>query len=73
MLSVNAIDRKFKIGAALLEDPAPTASIEEVSRMLSQQYPMIRHTTLYEEDGVPSADGKSLVYEYQLIPVKTQG
>ncbi|GIU40996.1 hypothetical protein TUM3794_20320 [Shewanella colwelliana] len=73
MISAATIVRKFKIGAAVIADPAPTASLEEVQRILTQQFPMIRHTRLYDEDGVLSDDATEILYEFQLIPVKTKG
>lgn len=73
MLQVNALPRQFKIGVAVINDPAPTASLDEVQRLLSQQYPMLRHTTIYEEDGIVSQEGTAVVYTFQLVPVKVKG
>ena len=73
MLSINTLPRKFKIGVALIADPAPDASLDEVQRILIQQYPMLRHTRIYESDGRLNADASAIEYEFQLIPVKTKG
>ncbi len=73
MITLNALPRKFKIGVTFIADPAPQASLEEVQRILSQQYPMLRHTTIYSEDGRLNDEATEIVYEFQLIPVKTKG
>jgi len=73
MLSLSTLPRKFQIGVATIEDPAPDASLEEVQRILSQQYPMVRHTRIYEEDGQLNTDATEIIYQFELIPVKTKG
>jgi hypothetical protein len=73
MLNMNTLPRFFKIGAATIADPAPQAELEEVQRILSQQFPMIRHTRIYLEDGVLNESCTEILYEFQLIPVKTKG
>ena len=73
MLSMTTLPRKFKVGVAIISDPAPEASLDEVQRILTQQYPMLRHTRLYEEDARLNSDATALEYEFQLIPVKTKG
>ncbi|MBB1388314.1 hypothetical protein ACRN9Z_16535 [Shewanella frigidimarina] len=73
MLNMNTITRKFKIGAAIINDPAPQADIDEVQRILTQQFPMLRHTRLYIEDGVLNESATEIVYDFPLIPVKTKG
>lgn len=73
MLKINTLPRTFKIGAATITDPAPHADLDEVQRILTQQFPMIRHTRLYLEDGQLNEAGTELLYEFQLIPVKTKG
>lgn len=73
MLNINTLPRIFKIGAATIADPAPQADLEEVQRILTQRFPMIRHTRIYIEDGVLDEAGTEVVYEFQLIPVKTKG
>ncbi|SUJ10505.1 PRTRC system protein C [Shewanella morhuae] len=73
MLKMNQLTRQFKIGAALIADPAPLADLDEVQRILTQQYPMVRHTRLYIEDGVVNEAGTEITYEFQLVPVKVKG
>lgn len=73
MLNMTALPRTFKIGAATIADPAPQADLDEVQRILTQQFPMIRHTRLYIEDGQLNDAGTEIMYEFQLIPVKTKG
>lgn len=73
MISIQALPRKFKIGATIVQDPAPEASLDEVQRILTSQYPMLRHTRLYQEDGRLNQEGTEIDYEFQLIPVKTKG
>jgi hypothetical protein len=73
MLTATALARVFKIGATVVADPAPSASLPEVQRMLTQRFPMLRHTRIYQNDGVLSDDGKSIVYDFPLVPVKTLG
>ncbi|WP_076414905.1 PRTRC system protein C [Shewanella sp. UCD-KL12] len=73
MISIQTLPRKFKIGATIVEDPAPEASLDEVQRILTAQYPMLRHTRLYQNDGRLNQEGTEIVYEFQLIPVKTKG
>jgi hypothetical protein len=52
--------------------PVPTSmSLVEGVRTLSQQYPMLRHTTVYEEDG--RVDGNDIIYPVVLAPVKSKG
>lgn len=65
--------RKFKVGALELADPAPNCSLNEVHELLVGQYPMLRHTQIFESDGVISSCGNFMVYEYIVQPVKTQG
>lgn len=73
MLKAQALLRKFKIGAAVVDDPAPNATLSEVQRMLTQRFPMLRHTRIYNEDAVLSPDGQSLIFEFPLVPAKTLG
>ncbi|MGI2227769.1 PRTRC system protein C [Shewanella frigidimarina] len=73
MLNMNAIVRKFKIGAAIISDPAPQSDLDEVQRILTQQYPMLRHTRIYIEDGVLNDTATEIIYEFPLIPVKVKG
>lgn len=71
MATISAVPRKFKIGIALVEDPAPGMPLATCLQMLAMTYPQARWTTLYEEDGVLE-DG-ALVYSLITPPVKTNG
>ncbi|WP_100915910.1 PRTRC system protein C [Pseudoalteromonas spongiae] len=67
------LPRKFKIGAMLLEDPVPTGDLNQVHEILATQYPMIRHTHIFESDAVLSGCGTYLEYSIKLPPAKTNG
>lgn len=73
MLQIQTLPRTFKIGVAIIDDPAPNADLSEVHRILCQQYPMLRHTSIFEEDGRLNTEATEILYEFQLIPVKTKG
>lgn len=70
---IQQLKRKFKIGALELPDPIPFGSLDEVQASLAAQFPMLRHTRIFESDATPSPCGEFLVYEFILPPVKTQG
>ncbi|MCQ1058373.1 PRTRC system protein C [Photobacterium sp. ZSDE20] len=69
------LKRIFQLGALSLDDPDPTMTVAEVKRVHSQQFPQVRFTTLYAEDGVPKdiAGDTVLLFEYVLPPVSTNG
>lgn len=71
MATISAVPRKFKIGVALVADPAPSMSLDTCLQLLSHTYPQARWTKLYEEDAV-FEDG-ALVYSLITPPVKTNG
>lgn len=70
-MSVSQLQRNFKIGSAVLQDPAPGQPLAVVQQILSATYPQIRWTHLFETDGVLVND--TLVYEFLIPPVKTNG
>jgi hypothetical protein len=72
-VSVLALPRKFQIGASILEDVLPTGSLDEVSEILAHQYPVLRHTKIFESDAQLSECSTFLLYKVVLPPVKTQG
>ena len=72
-IQIQQLARKFKIGALELEDPNPFGTLDDVQAALAAQFPMLRHTRIFESDATPSACGGFLVYEFILPPVKTQG
>ena len=71
-MQFTAAVRVFKMGATLIPDPMPTASLNEVVRMLSRQFPAFRHTKLYEEDGRANERGE-IVYDLILPEPKVKG
>ncbi len=73
MLNMNTLTRKFKIGAAIINDPSPQADLDEVQRILTQQFPMLRHTRIYIEDGVLNDTATEITYDFPLVPVKVKG
>jgi PRTRC genetic system protein C len=70
-MSVQTLTRTFKIGCALIEDPAPGLSLDVVQQLLAATYPQVRWTKLYESDGV--LVGKTLQFNVIIPPVKTNG
>lgn len=69
--TVSALRRTFKIGSAIVDDPAPSLSLEQVQQLLSTTYPAVRWTTVYDTDGCLVGD--TLQYEFVLPPVKVNG
>ncbi len=65
------VQRVFKLGATIIEEPCPTSSLDDAVRVLSRNYPQFRSSKLYDEDGVME-NGK-LTYELKLPPAKTNG
>lgn len=70
---ISRLVRKFKVGALELSDPLPASSLDDVHEVLVAQYPTLRHTRLFESDGVVSPCNTFILYEFVLQPVKTQG
>ncbi|CAH1598786.1 hypothetical protein FWP33_08825 [Vibrio parahaemolyticus] len=72
---MEAMKRIFMIGRKVLPDPNPTASVREVQRIHAANFPMVRQTTVFEEDGVPEEYNGELVlmYKYVLPPTKVNG
>lgn len=63
------LSRKFRIGAALLDDPAPDLTPEEAVRLYEATYPHIAHCSV-EEGGV---EGDVLIYNVVKPPAQTKG
>ena len=72
-MQLKQLPRKFKIGATTLDDPMPSCELEQVQSALAQQFPMLRHTHIYEADGVLSECATHIMYNIVLPPVKVQG
>lgn len=73
MTALQSLPRKFKLGATLLPDPNPEMSLEVVHETLSAQFPMMRHTHIFDSDARLSSCGTFLEYKIVLPPVKTKG
>ena len=71
MTSISVLPRVFKIGVALLPDPAPGLPLEQVQQILSATYPQVRWTKLYDSDG--QLINNTMQYEFLIPPVKTNG
>ena len=74
MISVhpaNQLPIKFKLGAALIDDPAPTESLARKQQLLAQQYPQVRFTQIYESDAVIQDGCK--IYPILVPPPKSNG
>lgn len=67
--------RQFKLGALVLDDPNPTADLQECQRLIAKQFPQVRHTHVYSSDGVASeVNGVQVVtYEFIVPPVSVNG
>lgn len=72
-MTIQAMTRKFKLGAMLLEDPMPTGTLNEVVEVLSGQFPMVRFTSIFESDAQLSSCNSYLIYDIKLPPVKVNG
>lgn len=70
-MSVQTLTRTFKIGCAVIEDPAPGLPLEIVQQLLAATYPQVRWTKLYDSDG--ELVGNTLQFKVIVPPVKTNG
>lgn len=57
----------------MIADPASSMTLKEVHELLAQQFPLIRHTQLFDSDARISECCQYLDYEFVLPPVKTNG
>lgn len=71
MATIERLKRVFVAGSTRLADPAPNEPLQTAVRMLAQNYPMFRWSSLFEEDGI--VEGDSLVFSLQLPPPKING
>jgi hypothetical protein len=66
--------RLFNIGTLThVACPCPHGTLEQAIELLSMRFPQIRHTRVYERDGVFDANNDALVFTIPLIPAKTNG
>ncbi|MBB1371253.1 hypothetical protein [Pseudoalteromonas sp. SR45-4] len=67
----NAIEWKFRIGTTDISFPNPAASIAENKRLLSQHFPQLRWTEIYEEDA--KLENGCMILPVIVPPVKVNG
>lgn len=74
-MALQTLPRKFKLGRLFLDDPDPTASLHDVRGLHAKDFPVVRQTTVFDNDGVPDeVDGMPvLLFEYIVPPVKVNG
>ncbi|MCH8552510.1 MAG: hypothetical protein LAT62_11270 [Natronospirillum sp.] len=58
-------------GSRRVEFPQPELGLQENKKLLSQHFPMLRNTTVYEEDA--EVQGEDILYPIYLPPAKTNG
>ncbi|WP_196160811.1 hypothetical protein [Reinekea sp. G2M2-21] len=61
----------FEVNGQRIAWPSGVSVLKDAKRILSQQFPMLRNTTIYEEDA--RLMGDVMVYPVVLPPVKTKG
>lgn len=71
MADIKKLKRVFVVGSTRLDDPAEGAPLTSSVRLLAQNYPMFRWSTIYEDDGVVVGD--TIEYRLQLPPPKVNG
>lgn len=72
MATVHTTQRIWVIGATRLPCPFNMLPFKQAFEMLTKQKPQLRHTAMYESDGVPQENGE-IVFTVPLIPPKTNG
>ncbi len=74
-MALQQLIRKFKLGALVLDDPSPESNVQEVQRILARQYPQVRHTTIWEQDGeVTELNGvMTVLHTFVLPPLSING
>ena len=66
--------RVFNIGSVKnIADPAPQSPLKVAVEFLTASFPQLRHTRLYDSDGVLSVDGLELVFDVPLPTAKVNG
>lgn len=66
--------RLFNIGSVMnIADPAPQSPLKVAVEYLTASFPQLRHTRIYDSDGVLSDDGKSLIFTVPLPTAKVNG
>lgn len=68
-MKVVDVRRQFKMGATLLDDPAPGESPKRALEVLAQVYPHLSNADVREQ----GMKGDALVYEIVQETVKTKG
>lgn len=66
--------RLFNIGKVKnIADPAPGQPLRTAVEFLTSSFPQLRHTRIYDSDGVLSEDGKTIVFDVPLPTAKVNG
>lgn len=68
-----ALPRKFIVKGVVLDDPNPSADLDEVLALLANDHPPLRHTKIFDSDARISSDNSYIQYEVIFPPVKTDG
>lgn len=69
MTTTTTLTRKFKLGATVLDDPAPTLPPEDALRLFVPNFPYLATARL----GEPTVVGDALVYPVEKPVVQTKG
>lgn len=64
--------RYFQIGAMKVQDEFSMLPFKKAFEFLAKQYPQMRHTQVFESDGVAQDDG-SIIYDVPLMKSATNG
>lgn len=67
--SITRLTRRFKMGATVLDDPDPSATVEQVLEMYAPTFPHLRGATI----GEPTQEGDELIYVISKPAVQTKG
>lgn len=68
-MTITTLARKFRIGAVLLDDPAPNLSPEDALKLYQGSYPFVASATLE----APVPEGDALVYAVRKQAATTKG
>lgn len=65
-------NRVFNIGQMRINDEFQSLPFDKAYEFLAKKFPQVRHTQVFESDGVIQDDG-SILYEVALIKSATNG
>jgi hypothetical protein len=72
-MNLISLPRAFKIGATEYKDPYPNGTLDDCHEHFSQSFPQLRHTKLFESDGVINESMTKEIFTFQMLPPKTNG